>query len=270
MSAPQPTLDQLQRWMLPAITDPAAVAKAGGLEEFILPSRRQSAAERLAVYHNAYFARLLEVLRELFPCTRFAVGDELFDRFAVGYLQAHPPHSYTLARLADKLVEFLENTRPADWGGFVVELARLEQAIDRIFDGPGPEELPPFDASRMIAAAGALEAAESLQLRFVPSFELHAFDFPVSTFYTDWKAGRDPAWSGEGAQFVALLRRDYIVRRHELTAVQFQLLSALHGGAALGEALAAAAELAGDESPDKLAHDVHDWFTRWAAERFFA
>src|SRR5205823_13015976 len=136
-------LDQLQQWMLAAIAQPDGI-DATRLEETILPSRQQSAGQRLAVYSHAYVARLLDVLRELFPCTRFAVGDELFDQFAAGYLQAHPPHSYTLADLANKLADYLDATRPADWGSFVVELVRLEQAIDRIFDGPGPEGLPPF------------------------------------------------------------------------------------------------------------------------------
>src|SRR5687768_12064603 len=107
------TLQGLQQWMLKAITEPVEVA-ADGIDEVILPSRQQSAGERLGVYRNAYFARLLEVLREQFPCTRFAVGDELFDEFAVGYLERFPPHSYTLGRLADKLVEYLDETRPAD------------------------------------------------------------------------------------------------------------------------------------------------------------
>src|SRR3954453_11085505 len=142
MSSSANQLDDIQRWMLASIT--ATDGTAGGVNEMVLPSRQQSAAERLAVYRHAYFARLLEVLRELLPCTRRAVDDELFDRFAADYLRAHPPHSYTLARLADTFAEYLDATRPADWGAFVVELVRLELAIDHIFDGPGPETLPPL------------------------------------------------------------------------------------------------------------------------------
>jgi hypothetical protein len=260
MTAHAEQLDRLQRWMLAAITDPAA-ADAAEIEKTILPSRQQSAAERLAVYGNAYFARLLEVLRELFPCTRFAVGDELFDRFAVAYLQQHPPYSYTLGRLADKLVAHLDATRPADWGEFVVELARLEQAIDRIFDAAGPEGLPP-----LVVPA---DSSDSIKLRFIPGFELHAFRYPVSRFYTDWKAVRQPAWPEMEPQYVALLRRDYVVRRHELSSMQYELLRALQGGASLGESLAAASA-AGSQSMDARAADFRRWFAVWAAERFFS
>jgi hypothetical protein len=260
MSARGEELERLQRWMLAAITDPAGT-RAEGVEKIVLPSRQQSAAERIAVYGNAYFARLLEVLRELFPCTRFAVGDELFDRFAVDYLQEHPPHSYTLARLADQWVDYLDATRPADWGEFVVEAARLEQAIDRIFDGPGPEGLPP-----LVMPANA---DDSIKLRFIPGFELHAFRYPVSRYYTEWKAGRQPEWPERGPQYVALLRRDYIVRRHELSAVQYSLLQALYRGSSLGEAIVDAAEVEA-ANVEELAVEFRRWFGVWGAERFFA
>jgi hypothetical protein len=257
MSSPPNQLDELQRWMLASIT--AREDAARGVEENILPSRQQSAAERLAVYSHAYFARLLEVLRELLPCTRSAVGDELFDRFAVGYLQTHPPHSYTLARLADKFAEYLDATRPADWGEFVVELVRLELAIDRIFDGPGPEALSPLTIPT--------NAGGALRLTVVPGFELHAFGHPVSDYYTRWKRGEEPAWPEPRQQFVALFRRDYIVRRYELSGVQFQLLRQIAGGLRLEEALQKVAEA---NDGEELASDVSRWFEFWARERIFA
>ncbi len=252
-------LDQLQRWLLSAITSPAEIAPSE-LASTILPSHHQSATERLAIYQHAYLARLLEVLRELFPCTRFAVGDELFDQFATGYLTAHPPHSYTLDRLADHWVEYLDASRPADWGHFIIELARLEHAIDRIFDAPGPENLPPF--------ALPSGAAASLLLSFVPGFQLLAFDFPTSSFYSAWKAGQQPPWPNEHSQFIALLRRDYIVRRYELSHTQHELLLALHRGGSLGEALLSVSKSA-NVNADELAANVGPWFQLWAAEQFF-
>lgn len=254
MRASPTTLDDLQRWLLAAITDPARCDR--DCHGVLRPSQQQSAAERLGVYQHAYIARLLDVLRELFPCTRFAVGDDLFDEFAAGYLRRYPPHSYTLARLADKWVDYLDETRPADadWGGFVVELAKLEQAIDRIFDGPGPEGLPPFSLPA--------DRGSDVVLTLMPGLELHAFTFPVSEYFTRWKADRQPAWPERQEQFVALLRRDYIVRRYELPAPQYQVLSAIAGGQMLSEALQCAAESTPTE--------VRAWFERWASEGFFA
>ncbi len=255
------SLDSLQRWMLAAITQPAGVDRVAQLEEIILPSRQQTSAERLAVYSSAYFARLLEVLRELFPCLRSAVGEELFDQFAMHYLQAHPPVSYTLNRLADRFADFLAATRPPDddASGFAVDLARLEHAIDEVFGGPGPEDLPANDSRATFAG--------DRPLPLVPSFRLLWFDFPASNYFTAWKAGQRPAWPAASEQFVALLRRDYIVRRYELSRLQFELLSQLAAGQTLDVALASIAPQA--PSIDGLAADVRQWFTLWSAKGFF-
>jgi hypothetical protein len=254
-------LENLQRWLLCAITQPAS-PRQDEVDQALLPSLQQSAAERLAVYRGTYIARLLEVLREQFPCTCSAVSDELFDQLASGYLQAHPPRTYTLARLADNLIDYLEATRPADWGEFIVDLARLEHAIDRVFDAAGPENLPLF--------ALPPDADEAIELALAPGFTLLALRYPVSSFYTDWKAGRKPEWPTARAQFVALLRRDYVVRRHELTNLQYELLQAISRGEPLAEVLQSALGACREHSTAEMAAEIRQWFATWAADGFFA
>ena len=172
---PRP-LDSLQRWMQEVITHPLGI-KAGidsgaaqeeidtsvaDIESVIQRSKACTSVERLAVYGNAYYARLLECMRELFPATMLAVGEEAFDQFTLEYLQVYPPHSYTLEHLSDRFVDFLEETRPADeaesadepapsWPEFVVDLARLELAIENVFDGPGVEQQPKLSAEELQA-----------------------------------------------------------------------------------------------------------------------
>jgi hypothetical protein len=272
---PRPLAD-LQRWLLEAITDPSGDWDEAQLAA-LLPGPVQSRAERLEVYRSAYVGRLLEVLRDLCPCLRFAVGDEVFDRFAIGYLQAHPPHSYTLHDLADDFPAFLDRTRPAeeDWAAFAVQLARLELAIDQVFDGPGPEAIIKVTGTSVGSALRGVPCpALNHSLHLVPGFRLLSFTFPVSTYYTAWKAIRHssgqsnehPAWPQPEPQYVALLRRDYIVRRYELLPLQYQLLARLAAGDTLEAALGS---IAGDEDVDALATQVRDWFTLWSRERFF-
>ena len=281
MPEPLP-LRALQTWMLAVLTHPAGVAAGAAaagdlqLEDVIQHGPQQSAAERMAVYSSAYLARLLEVLRELFPCLRFAVGDEVFDQFALGYLRRHPPASYTLHRLADQFAEFLEATRPQEDAatGFVVDLVRLEHAIDQVFDGPGPEPGSGVfcgnDPSIIASDSTAKDSRPprvAPQVRLIPGFRLLAFRFPVSTYFTAWKAGERASWPEPQPQYIALLRRDYVVRRHELTAAQYELLGHLAAGRSLDDSLAAIAGEA--ELIDALSEDVRRWFTHWAAAGFF-
>jgi hypothetical protein len=250
--------------LLNAITCRADRAVANTIESIITASRQQTSADRLNVYRHAYFARLVDVLRDLFPCLRFAVGDELFDQFARGYLERHPPRSYTLSALANRLVEHLDETRPrgAAWGDFIVELARLEQAIDRIFDGPGPERQPAFVLPT--------DATGHVRLAFVASFELHAFAFPVSTYYTAWKANQQPNWPEPKKQYLALFRRDYIVRRLELEPVQHAILQRLSAGAHIETSLAHAFEMTDAIAGLDPAATIREWFTTWTRAGLFA
>ena len=74
-----------------------------------------------------------------------SMGAELFDEFAVEYLQRYPSHSYTLNDLGANFPKFLAETRPTSadednsWLDFLVDLAKLEWCFAEVFDGPGAE-----------------------------------------------------------------------------------------------------------------------------------
>ncbi len=103
-------INRLQRWFQTVIThangaDSGASSeeaqrliqlRPGQLEKVITRSRALTAAERLAIYANAYHTRLLECLGEVFPMMKRTLGAEAFDGFGFGYLQDYPPRSYTL------------------------------------------------------------------------------------------------------------------------------------------------------------------------------
>ncbi len=109
---PMPALDKIQKWMQAAVMHPDGVVEgvrsaearaaidAGAAEEVVTRSKALTAEERLSIYGNAYYARLMECLREEFPATAHALGEETFNSFAVAYLQSYPSRSYTLCRLA--------------------------------------------------------------------------------------------------------------------------------------------------------------------------
>jgi hypothetical protein len=69
--------------------------------------------------------------------------------------------------------------------------------------------------------------------------------------------------------FLALSRRDYVVRRYPLAKTQFELLSALAAGATVEDALAEATTDCGLDD-DALAAALHQWFAVWTADQFFA
>jgi hypothetical protein len=293
---PNRNLAQLQRWMQTVIMHPGGVEQGAAsaaaraeletapreLDEIIEPSEALTSAERLSIYNRAYFARLLECLAEQFPILRRTMGDELFGDFALAYLIACPSQSYTLGQLGTRFADYLAETRPAraagesdepDWPEFLVDLARLEWSIGEVFDGPGAEQEAPLDPARLQQIAP--EDWPHLQLETVPCLRLLAQRFPVNDFYaTVRKEDRVPEFPSPKPSYMALSRRQYVVRRFPLSQVQFEVLQALVDGEPVGVAVQRAAEvgmeLAGDDFDlDSFAQGLQQWFVQWSAEGFF-
>jgi hypothetical protein len=291
---PASGLATVQRWFHAVITHPGGVAEGtaapeaqqlftlgpGEVEQVIRPSARLTAAERLSIYAGAYWARLLECLGEVFPVLRRALGSEVFESFAFEYLQRYPSRSYTLDKLGESFPRFLEETRPdldaegrppaePAWPDFVIDLARLEWTIARVFDGPGVEGEALLSATDL--AALAPEDFAAARLETVPCLRLLAPRYPVNAYYTAARrAGEDEEVPppDPGTEHLALSRRDFVVRRYPLSPPQHALLAALQEGRTVGEAVAEAAE-ASDLDDEALGAALRNWFGAWTQEGFF-
>lgn len=290
-------LHAIEAWLQAVITHPESVAEgaaghearrhidvgASGVEAVVSRSRQLTGDERLAIYRNAYFARLIECLRGIFPLVAKTVGSEAFDELAADYLARYPSHSYTLNRLADQFAQYLEETRPdldaegrptEDWPDFLIDLARLEWAIDDVFDGPGSEGQPPLAAEQLQVQLRELDARQwsAARLLMNPSLRLLAFRFPVNDYYTALRWGGDedpPPLPSPEPSWLALTRRAFVVRRHALTLPQYELLAALVTGQTISAALESIVAN-GHVSIEALAAELRQWFSDWTAAGFFA
>jgi hypothetical protein len=284
-----PDLNRTQRWLQSVLMHPGGIEAgiesaearrlfdidAADAERVVTRSRRLTAAERLAIYHHAYFARLLECLRDEFPVFRHAVGEDGFDEFALGYLEQYPSRSYTLGRLAEQFPRYLAETRPPDegtadsspgWSDFLIDLATYELTVSEVFDGPGTEADAPLDAGRL--AQVPAELWPDARLTPAPCLRLLTLRFPVHRYYATVRQQRDEPPPAPAPTHLAVSRRDYVVRHHELAPAELAILEGLMAGQPVGQAIARALDTAGDD-PDELAGRVEGWFRRWTAEGFF-
>ncbi len=302
---PPGEVSRLQRWFQAVVTHPDGVEAGaesdearrliglppGQLEKVITRSRELSAAERLAIYANAYHTRLLECLGEVYPMLKRALGEEAFEGFAFGYLQEFPSRSYTLNELGRHFPRYLQETRPSsdsggseatsadsendrpalvqDWPDFLIDFARLEWAIYEVFDGPGVEGQPLLSADQLLDISPSRWAQARLQP--VPCLQLLATRFPVNDFYTALRKATDdkPVPVPPSCEsFVALTRREFIVRRYNLSRTEFELLHVIKEGRTIGEAIERAASTA-KANVDQFAAELRLWFRNWTAEGFF-
>lgn len=120
----------------------------------------------LAIYHNAYKARLLEVLRNDFPTILHWMGDEEFDALAMAYIRQCPSAHYSLRWLGRGFEGFVREYLVPEQSAPLAELIALEWAFTLAFDAPVGEPLT-IDAM----AALAPEEWPELRVRPVPSLQ---------------------------------------------------------------------------------------------------
>lgn len=238
-----PDLESVQRWMQSVVRHPmgAAHAVAAGdveVDRLIAATSALSSVEHLELYNRGYRARLLESLRHAYPAVLTALGEDAFDAFALDYLNERPSRSYTLGRLCDDFTSYLEETAPAredaddPWAELVIELAALERAFVRIYDGPGlegvsgPDDLPTHAPTDLAGATVAV----------APSVHLMSSEFRLVPYFLELRRGSPQPWPRKEATRIVLARRDFAVTVTEVDVVRYELLSAFADGDLVADA----------------------------------
>ena len=213
----------------------------------------------LAIYRNAYRARLLGVLQVSFERTKRWVGDEMFMAAACHYIIAQPSRSWTLDCYGDQFPGTLIVLFAQD--GEVAELAWLEWQMQQAFAAP---DLPELSAAALAGAGLADADWEQLCFTMAAGFSAR----PISHDCTGlWQALRDP----EPCDYVLQPAAPgvLVVWRHALSPHyrvlepdEFAALDHLATGGTFGGAMAVSA---GDD-PARFGA----WFAQWLSEGLFA
>ncbi|WP_067460057.1 HvfC/BufC N-terminal domain-containing protein [Actinomadura macra] len=246
----------LQQWMQAAILDSGG--SADGVADVLTSSAALNARQRLGIYWRGYRLRLLENMRGMYPGLTHLLGEEMFDRFALDYLDARPSRAYTLSRLDEGFADHLSATRPdmphrEDWPDLIIDLARLERTITEVMEGPGTEDGP------LLRADDLPDGADLHELRLVtaPCLRLPSLVFPVNEYLAAIRHGADPEPPLPRPVRLAVNRRDFRVTMRELDPADHRALHALATGATVGAALADMREAA-------------DLLSEWTSLGFFA
>jgi hypothetical protein len=244
----------------------AALAEEGdaagaSLSALLRGDARASAIARLDVYANAYFERLLGVLRDDYPALAAALGEDAFHDLATAYLVAHPPSRPSLRDAGARLGELLAGDSAeaayfrVRWP-FAADLAALEWALVGAFDAQDAEAL-----TREQLAALEPAAWDALALRLHPATALLALAWPVQRLREAADRGEPlPALAGPEPTLVCVTRRDERVRHRALEPLEGALLATLARGSSFGALCLRIAEARGDAAAPSLAAA---WLARW-------
>jgi hypothetical protein len=167
------------------ITAPSGVAEGlaaekslarGGLAQVVAGDDRLSAEERVDIYANMYFYRILDVLKEDFPATLAVLGAERFHNLVTGYLIEYPPAHFSISFAGNHLADFMRDYPRREEFPFLADLARLERALIEVFHAA---DATPLDAQQMRAIAPA--DWPSLKLTLHPANQILELQWNVAS-----------------------------------------------------------------------------------------
>jgi hypothetical protein len=143
---------------------------------------RGDPSARLAVYHHAYRAQLMDCLRDTFERVWTWLGDAGFETAGQKHIELHPPHGWTLADYGNGFDRTLKDLYPND--PELAELAWLDWSLRRAFDGPDATSLEAVDLSRA--------DWNTAVLYFVPTLSIAPISTNCAAIWTALSEGRSP------------------------------------------------------------------------------
>ncbi|WP_265594109.1 DNA-binding domain-containing protein [Haloferula sp. BvORR071] len=244
--------------------------------EFVKPNARLAAKDRLQIYNQQYWWRLLGSFGDDFGGLAAVLGERRFERLAIAYLDACGSASWNLRDLGQGLSAFIV-AHPellGSHGPLARDMAALEWARVIAFDAAEWPRIDPVEfASRR---------PSRMKLGLQPYLTLLELQYPVDRLLQKLKQSENAAASnarssGAGSRklrlhakpaaspvHLAIHRSELVVYYKRLQPAAYHLLSALRAGETLENACGMAF---GDEAvaADQIAAKVQQWFSAWTA-----
>lgn len=217
----------------------------GGLDAIIVGDDRLSARERVEIYANAYFYRLLDVLKEDFPATVAVIDETAFHNLVTGYLIDHPPTEPGIQHASRHLPDFIRTHPLHERWPFITDLAHLERAMLEVFHGQDAESL---DATAMRTVAP--DDWPAIRLRTHPSLRILDLGWRADTVRRAVESGEPWKEPARGAVVLLVWRRGSQVHYRELERGERAALALAQSGATFAVMCDAIVAETGDEDEE--------------------
>ena len=248
--------------------------------EFVKPNSKLSSPERVQIYNQQYWYRLLDCLEDDFPGLRAVLGSKKFLFLCKEYLNAHPSSSFSLRDLGSELPSFIatRNDLVEPDTELCLELARFEWAQVVAFDGPS---LTPIDDDFIRKAN-----PETLSVSLQPYITLLELTYALDEYSVSLnKHARDRSEAGKDKTdverkdsildqapspvpehiYLVVHRYDNTVYFKRLDAFGFEILSALAHGRSLSQSLVKAVSFMQENlmPMNDLQNEIQKAFALW-------
>jgi len=141
------------------------------------PSQTMTSLERLEVYNQQYWFKMLEAFYQDFSGLSYLIGKRRFRKLVEAYLEKYPPRSARLGDIGSELEAFLRENPDflgATTQEAAIDMVRLERALFRAFDAP---DYPTISSKDIIEAK-----PEALRIGLQPHISLLELQYAIEDF----------------------------------------------------------------------------------------
>ena len=261
-----PALAETQQLLWQLITAPDGVAAAIGadgqrgdgalaaaLTRTVRGDGPLDATQRLDIYANMYFFRILEVVRDDYPALAALLGSTGFHNLITDYLLACPPVHFSIRHVGDRLAAFVATHSVRAARPYLEDLARFEGALNDAFDASDAAVRTAADLAAVPATAWG-----GLQLLWHPSVRLLNCAWPVHEIRTAVDRGEMPGPPQPAVTRLCVWRQGLEVRHRAVESLEFEAMIRVRDGAPFGD-VCAAADAHGEDTARQLAAAIAGW-----------
>lgn len=263
-------IGSLQKFILDAIRRPLDAemridenAKLGKLaEKFLLPTDKLSSLQRLEIYNQQYWYRMLDSLEEDFPALCKIIGKDEFRRLSVEYINNNPSRTHFLSDLGCDMHKYVATNS----GGMEIkEPVNVRMCLDVI--SVEWAQIHAFDAEEKAPASPAGKNSQELfqiEFRLQPHISLLKLSYDVREFILQLKdSGSKIAYPSAKTNYLAVHRHENQVYMKELTKEASTMLEAIQDGASIENCIERVLEENEHLDVGILAQSVQEHFASW-------
>ena len=238
------------------------------LVEHVESSPTLAPEERINIYAQMYFARLVDVLSQNFPRVFDLLGFEQFQELVRAYIAAYPSVYPTIQDVGQHVADFLatkqgETSLIGAIPPVIVDLARLEWLRLEVFDAPDAEPLR-LEQLQTIAP----DDWPTLHFQFIPASQLLSSAWPVHTLWAANKeSGLKPSDLQPQTTTLRIWRKDFLIYQAPMDATEKIAFEAVQVGKPFAGVCAALEE----ELPAEVAAQaMGSLLLRWVEDEIVA
>ena len=251
--------------MLPL--SPSGIPMEQEARQLIAPSAKLLPHQRIEIYNQQYWWRLLSTMHEIYPLVTRLFGYYQFNQtIAIPYLVKYPPNHWSLNFLGSHLAQWVEENYDAKDKKLVLDSAKLDWVFNDSFF---TEQKPQIDLQNL-PVPGDASCLLNIPLYLQPYVTLFKFDYDLPAFREIFIKEDGDHWIEQ--DFPKLVKGNYhfvISRTHnnniawfEVSEGEFFLLNLLQKGISIEDACEAL-EHADDKIAEEAMTNLHKWFQEW-------